>query len=80
MDCVKKCDIFGNLFIALGTVVGLTEHLAIGDVGSTSFGPSGNMIGIHFGELPNTSTISIMTEGTKGAITDVLFFGKSRLS
>jgi hypothetical protein len=49
MDCVKNCDILKNLFIAFGAVVGLTKHLAVGDVGSTTFRPSGNMVGVHFG-------------------------------
>lgn len=59
-----------QLLVAFGAVVGLAEHLTIEDVGGTAFGPSGDMVGIHFDEFPDAGAVIVFTEGAEGAVGD----------
>lgn len=43
--------------------MGLTKHLAVADVRATTFAPGGDMVGIHFGQLPDPCTVGVMADG-----------------
>ena len=59
-----NCKKFYFLFIALGAIVRLAEHLAVGDIGRTAFRPSSYMVGIHFDKFPYTRAIGVVTKST----------------
>ena len=56
----------------------LAEHLAVGDISGTTFGPSGNMVSVHFDELVDPCSVGVFThraERTVGHIIRLCFGG-----
>ena len=67
-----KCKKFYFLFIAFGSVMRLAEHLAVGDVCRTTFGPSSHMISVHLNELIDTCAVGIFTHRAKRTVGDII--------
>jgi hypothetical protein len=58
------------LFIPFGAVVGFAEHLAILNVGCAALAPGAHVVGIHFGQLPDSGLIAVVTQCAEWAIGD----------
>ena len=67
------------LLISLCPVMCLAKHLAVCNVRAAALAPCRNMVGIHFVELPDTLTISIMADGAIGAVAHSFGFCLRRL-
>ena len=56
------------LSITFGSIVGNAEHLAILGQTSAAFAPCGDVVSVHFGELPYLALIRTMANCTERAI------------
>ena len=57
----------------------LAKHLTVADVRAPSFAPGGDMVGIHFGQLPNPCTVGIMADSAVWTVRNALFLRFRRL-
>lgn len=56
------------LFIPFGSVVGLTKHLAVVDVGCSATAPGCDVIGIHLTVFPNPGSVGIGATRTQRTV------------
>lgn len=57
-----------ELSISLRPVVGLAEHLAVGDVCRSTLTPSGNVVCIHLGQFPYPGPVGFVSHRAERAV------------